>query len=96
MPPVHSGATKYWCARSACVRYITTEEPFGAKPNLCVSMEMEVTPGTVKSKAQGCAKPASPAKGISSEPRHASTCSGSPRSSASAASSGMGSTTPCG
>jgi len=95
MPPVQSGATKYCAVRIAREAYMMMEEPLGAKPYLCVSVDMEVTPGTTKSKA-GSACPAAPAQAMRKEPRQASTCRGRPRRSASAPSSPMGSTTPCG
>src|SRR5438067_10047462 len=49
-PPGHSVATKYWYERSWTPWYSTTEVPLAAYPNLCVSADTEVTPGTPKSK----------------------------------------------
>lgn len=40
----------YWYLRMALLLYITTLLPLGAKPYLCVSHEILVTPGTRKSK----------------------------------------------
>lgn len=73
MPPVHSGATKYCAWRISAVEYMTTEDPLGAKPNLCVSVEMDVTPGTRKSNG-GSLRPSDSAKAMRKEPRQQSTC----------------------
>jgi hypothetical protein len=51
MPPGQSGHTVYMARRSSAERNMSTDEPLGAKPYLCVSHEMVVTPGTRKSKA---------------------------------------------
>ena len=49
MPPGQSVMTKYWKLRSCLDAYMMTDEPLGANPYLCVSHEIEVTPGTRKS-----------------------------------------------
>ena len=76
-PPDQSITAVYWYCRSAGDAYRTTDEPFCARPYLCVSTDMDVTPGTRKSNGAevGNASPmASDAKGITKPPRHASTC----------------------
>ena len=42
---------EYWNWRRFLFEYITTDEPLGAIPYLCVSHEMLVTPSTLKSNA---------------------------------------------
>jgi hypothetical protein len=74
---------------------MTTLLPLGAKPYLCVSTEMLVTPGTRKSKS-GASKPARERKGMTKEPRQQSTWRGSFLARARRESAGMSSTIPCG
>ena len=80
-------------AQQACVA--GREHPtLGAKPNLCVSADMEVTPRTEKSKG-AVSKPACGRKGSIKLPRQLSTCSPQLRPSAICARAGMSSVTPC-
>ncbi|MNW69642.1 hypothetical protein D3C74_487040 [compost metagenome] len=69
--------------------------PLGAYPYLWMSAEIDVTPGTRKSKT-GTWAAASGQKGRTQPPTHASTWTGTPRALAAAATSSTGSTTPCG
>src|ERR1700733_5242104 len=86
---------KYWYVRSAEFRYSTVELPLGAKPYLCVSQLMLVTPLSLKSKSS-VSKPALSRKGTRNEPRQQSTCRGILRLSASLESADMSSMMPCG
>jgi hypothetical protein len=61
---------------------------------LCVSTEIEVTPSTANVHG-GTGRPSRAAYGSTHPPMHASTWQRMPRDAASAASSGIGSTTPC-
>src|SRR5210317_755386 len=49
VPPTHSGLVVYWCLRKPLSRYTTTDVPLGPYAYLCVSAEMDVTPGMRKS-----------------------------------------------
>ena len=49
-PPDHSVLKKYWALRRDLSRNDSTDVPFNAYPYLWVSAEIDVTPGTRKSK----------------------------------------------
>ncbi len=49
--PVVPEQAKTWYRRRLLSRYRMVEHPFAAYPYLCMSTEMEVTPGTLKSKS---------------------------------------------
>jgi len=74
------------------------ELPFGAKPYLCVSTLIDVTPGRRKSKppisTHGDGKPAFARQGMRKDPKQQSTCRGILYVVASLLSAGILSTTP--
>ena len=72
--------------------------PFGAKPYLCVSTLMDVTPGRRKSRyeEEAMGKPAEFRRGTRKEPKQQSTCKGNECVKASLESAASGSMMPCG
>ena len=92
-PPLQSVRAKYCAFRSALSRNSRVDVPLNAYPYLCVSAEIEVTPGRVKSNT-GMSRPRSRPNGRMNPPRHPSTCSPTPRSSASVERSVIGSIVP--
>src|SRR6476661_933478 len=93
LPPDQSVMKKYWLLRSAMSRNASTDDPLNPYPYLWVSAEIDVTPGTRKSKS-GMSYPSSRPKGRMKPPRHPSTCRPTPRSSARSESDSIGSTVP--
>jgi hypothetical protein len=69
-PPSQSVHTEYWYFLKDCDRNISTDDPFGAYAYLCVSQEIEVTPGTEKSNLY---RSSSRRKLSKNDPKHAST-----------------------
>src|SRR6056300_1876014 len=74
-PPDQSLTDVYWNWRRTDDEYKTTEEPFCAKPYLCVSTLIDVTPGTWKSNKECLESQANLLRnGRKKPPKQASTC----------------------
>src|SRR6476660_4505820 len=72
-PPSQPSKTNVWYRRSAFEACTITDEPFGAYPSLCTSIDIDITPGTRKSQG-GTVSPFSSMNGRMNPPMHASTC----------------------
>ena len=94
-PPGQPSNRKYCSGSMSSSRWSSSDAPLKHHPYLWMSADNEVTPSTRKSHG-GSGSPSRSRNGSSQPPRQASTWHSAPRSPASAASSGIGSTTPYG